>query len=418
MSCQVCRRVLLVCALAIGIARSVAAQPPAKSTIVPLEYQIKLETVVTHDDGNFLWFHPRAAPMPGLGRDGKTSVLITLQKHLSVSDFYSGLFELRSDDLGETWQGPTAIPELDWIERPDGEIDSVCDVTPGWHARSGKLLAVGARVRYSHSGEQLDQPRLQQTAYAVFDPRSKKWSAWNILEMPSDERFHFARSACAQWIVEPNGDVLLPIYFGVSASVPSSVAVVRCSFDGNKLKYLRHGNELQIAESPGLYEPSLARFDGRYYLTVRHNDRGYVAVSDDGLNFGTLTPWKFDNDADLGSYNTQQHWLEHSDGLFLVYTRRGADNDHIMRHRAPLFIAQVDPNTLRVVRSTERVLIAERGATLGNFGAATIDASQSWVTVSEGIWNDDARKRGTKGATFVARILWDKPNQRPEFSLD
>jgi hypothetical protein len=168
---------------------------------------------------------------------------------------------------------------------------------------------------------------------------------------------------------------------------------------------------MQIEDAPGLYEPSLARFDGRCYLTVRHNDRGYVAVSDDGLEFGPLKPWQFDDEADLGSYNTQQHWLEHSDGLFLVYTRPGANNDHIMRHRAPLFMAQVNPGTLQVVRKTERELIAERGATLGNFGAAAIDATQSWVTVSEGIWSDDARKRGAKGATFVARILWERPNQ-------
>ncbi len=83
--------------------------------------------------------------------------------------------------------------------------------------------------------------------------------------------------------------------------------------------------------------------------------------------------WTFDDGKELGSYNTQQHWLTHDDGLFLVYTRRGAGNDHVMRHRAPLFIAQVDPLRLRVIRATERVLIPERGATLGNFGAAPIN---------------------------------------------
>ena len=55
-------------------------------------------------------------------------------------------------------------------------------------------------------------------------------------------------------------------------------------------------------------------------------------------------------------------------GLFLVYTRRGANNDHIMRHRAPLFIGQVNPRTLQVIRATERVLLTENQATLGNSG--------------------------------------------------
>lgn len=70
----------------------------------------------------------------------------------------------------------------------------------------------------------------------------------------------------------------------------------------------------------------------------------------------------WDDGTDLGSYNTQQHWVAHSEGLFLVYTRRGANNGHVMRHRAPLFIAQVDPVKLHVLRSTERELMPNRGA--------------------------------------------------------
>ena len=39
--------------------------------------------------------------------------------------------------------------------------------------------------------------------------------------------------------------------------------------------------------------------------------------------------WRFDDGSPLGSYNTQQHWVTVGGGLFLVYTRKGADNDHI-----------------------------------------------------------------------------------------
>ena len=81
-----------------------------------------------------------------------------------------------------------------------------------------------------------------------------------------------------------------------------------------------------------------------------------------------------------------------------------------MRHRAPLFIAQVDPNLLQVLRNTEQILVPERGAALGNFGASAINTKESWVTVGEGVWNDDARKRGAKGAVFAARVIWSKPN--------
>jgi hypothetical protein len=159
-----------------------------------------------------------------------------------------------------------------------------------------------------------------------------------------------------------------------------------------------------------LVEPSLTRFGGRYYLTLRNDRAGYVTASDDGLHWRPIREWTFDDGKPLGSYNTQQHWLAHSDGLFLVYTRRGANNDHVMRHRAPLFIGRVDVDRQCVLRGTERVLVPERGAELGNFGAAAVSAGESWVTVSEGV-TDSARKRGADGSTYIARVLWSKPNR-------
>jgi hypothetical protein len=376
----------------------------------PLDFRIKLETVLEHDDGRFLWFHPRVAAIPGTGREHTPSVVMTLQKHLQVSDYYSGLSVMRTDDLGNSWTSPDARPELDWSRESGGTIVAVADVTPGWHAPTGKLLAVGARVRYGSKGQQLDdKTRSHQTAYAVYEPKSGEWTGWKMLDMPEENKFNFARSACAQWLVQPDGTLLLPFYFGTAASTPHSVTVVQCRFDGSEFKYLRHGDELTLNVVRGLVEPSIVRFGDRYFLTIRNDVKGYVTVSDDGLRFAPIKPWTFDDGSELGSYNTQQHWLAHSDGLFLVYTRRGADNDHIFRHRAPLFIAQVDPDQLHVIRRTERILVPERGATLGNFGAAAVNENESWVTVAEGIWNDEARKRGAKGAVFVARVIWSRP---------
>jgi hypothetical protein len=232
-----------------------------------------------------------------------------------------------------------------------------------------------------------------------------------ILVMPDDQKFNFCRSGCSQWLIKPDNTLLVPLYFGRDAHGPWSVTVAECSFDGQQVKYLRHGDVLEKNVERGLVEPSIVAYDNRYFLTIRNDERGYVSVSDDGLHWSPIKPWTFDDGEELGSYNTQQHWLAHSDGLFLVYTRRGAMNDHMFRHRAPLFIARVDANRLQVLRNSEGVLIPERGGELGNFGAAAIDESQSWVTVSEGVWSDDARRRGAKGATFVARIIWSKPNR-------
>jgi hypothetical protein len=375
------------------------------------DFTVKLETVMKHDDGQFLWFHPRVAALPARGQTGP-AIVMTIQKHLKISDYYSGLHVMRRAQPDAPWTGPVLPPELDWRQQPDGVTISVADVTPGWHAPTGKLLAIGCQVRYSPKGEQLDDViRAHQTVYAVFDPKTGRWSRWQVLELPTEEQFNFARNACSQWWVRPDGRLLVPLYIGRNSREPFSTTVAECRFNGSTLTYVRHGSVLKLKIARGLYEPSLITFRGRYFLTLRNDERGYVSVSKDGLQFAEPKPWLFDDDSDLGSYNTQQHWLAHSDGLFLIYTRRGANNDHIVRHRSPLFMAQVDPATLRVIRGTEKIVVPERGAELGNFGAAAISESESWITVSEGMFMKDSRERGAEGATLVARVIWSKPNK-------
>lgn len=403
------RRALPACLL--GLALAAAGTATGAGAGEPPAFAVTLETVMKHDAGDFLWFHPRAAAIPAAG-GGRPAVLMTIQKHLRVSDYYSGLHYLIRDGIDGPWTGPVLTPELDWKVQPDGVTLSVADVTPGFHRPSGKVIALGCRVRYSPKGKQLeDVKRAHQTVYAVYDPKAAAWTPWRVLELPADEAFDFARNACSQWVVRPDGHLLVPLYIGKSARDRFRTTVAECRFDGATLSYVRHGDVLSLEVARGLYEPSLIAFGGRYYLTLRNDERGYVSAGDDGLHFAAPRPWTFDDGTELGSYNTQQHWLAHSDGLFLVYTRRGAGNDHIVRHRAPLFMAAVDPGTLRVIRATETIVVPERGAEMGNFGACAIDARESWVTVSEGMFMKDSRARGAEGATFVARIRWATPNR-------
>jgi hypothetical protein len=396
----------------IAATNSWARVSPSQSCEPNLTFQIQVETILKHDDGQFLWYHPRAVVYP----DPQTKeplALLTLQKHLRISDYYSGLFAMHSDATGKTWAPPEEIPELAWRQAGEHVTVAVADVTPGWHAPTGKVLAIGAQVRYSPKGLQLeDQPRAHQTAYSVYDPTRKNWTRWQELAMPQEEKFNFCRCACSQWLVQADGTLLLPLYIGKNARDPFQVTVARCRFDGHHLIYAAHGTELSLPVVRGLCEPSLAFFQGKYYLTLRNDLKAYVAVSDDGLHFGPVRPWLFDDGMELGSYNTQQHWLCHSDGLFLVYTRKGAGNDHIIRHRAPLFIAEVDSKSLRIKRQTEQVLISERGGEMGNFGACPVSPRESWVTVAEGVWSDQARRRGAQGATFLARVIWSQPNRQ------
>lgn len=75
--------------------------------------------------------------------------------------------------------------------------------------------------------------------------------------------------------------------------------------------------------------------------------------------------------------------LSHSEALFLVYTRVAENNHHVFRHRAPLFMAQVETERLCMLRGTERILVPERGARLGNFGVCHVTPGETWVTVAE-----------------------------------
>ncbi len=414
-----CVRILLavgIWILGIPGSRGIHAAEP-----MLLPFSVKAEAALQELNSEFCWFHPRAAAIPGAGKDGGPAVIITLMKHLAADDHYSGLYFIRTDDLGGTWTRPVTIPELAWRKQSDDITVAVIDTTPGWHARTGKLLVIGAKTLYTASGDYASlasMPRSYETSYATYDPAADRWSGWKELEMPdTDGKFFRAGSGCSQWLVEPDGTLLVPVQFQPKQGGDYLATVLHCSFDGETMKYLRHGTELAIAGGRGFAEPSLAHFQGKYYLTLRNDAAAYVATSDDGLEFGQPRAWTFDDGSDLGSYNTQAHWLTHSEGLFLAYTRRGANNDHISRHRAPLFVAQVNPQSLQVIRRTEQVLLPERGVMLGNFGAAAITEHESWVMDSEFISRlvdpeagTRPHPRGADGTTWVGRVTWSKPN--------
>jgi hypothetical protein len=212
----------------------------------------------------------------------------------------------------------------------------------------------------------------------------------------------------------PDGDVLMSFTFGVKDK-PRSVCGVRCSFDGKQLLIKETGPELTNPKGRGLLEPSLTRFNNRFYLTIRAEDNhGYVAVSDDGLNYEPKQALAWDNGEPLTMSTTQQHWLTHSDGLFLVYTRKDPSNVNVMRWRAPLWVAQVDTKTLRLIRATERVVLplmgdginqADQVPMMGNFGVCNASKDESWVT--DGSW---CPKKGNSGELQLARVKWSRGN--------
>lgn len=409
---------LSISLLAALAAVSWAEEKSVASKSSPVDFTVKLDVISRGYDGKRCWVHPRAGAIPA-GKLGENPVVVLTMQQLLLtgSDVFFALNEMRTDDLGQTWSGPTEhAATLGRRNEPNGVVVATCDFTPKWHARSGKLLGTGHTVRYKN--DRVMENRDRETSYAVYDPKSREWTPWEVLEMPDRMKFQSAGAGSVQRVDLPGGDILLPIYFKNPQQKTYRTTVLRCSFDGAKLTYQEHGNELDLNIGRGLYEPSLTRYQDRYYITLRNDSAGYVAASSDGLTFDAPRKWLWDDGSELGNYNTQQHWVTHSDALFLVYTRKGANNDHVFRHRAPLFIAQVDPQKLRVIRSTERVLVPERGARLGNFAVTEVSANETWVTVAEWMQTKGPNvvippdnKYGADNSVYVARIRWSKPNR-------
>jgi hypothetical protein len=369
-------------------------------------YDLKLEAIHRGFDGRYCWVHARAGAIPGRT---PTVVLTTQKLLLTGSDVFYGLNEMRTDDGGRHWSGPVEHAALGRREEPGGVVAVPCDFTPGWHQKTRRLLGTGHVARYI--GDKLmPAPRPRQTSYSVYNQKARTWTGWRTLEMPDPRKFFSAGAGSTQRVDLENGDILLPIYFSDGKS-PAATTVLRCVFDGDVLRYAEHGDELRTDIPRGYGEPSLARLGGRFYLTLRNDVRGYVTSGPDGLHFDPPRPWTWDDGTELGNYNTQQHWVTHSDALYLVYTRRGANNDHVFRHRAPLFMAQIDPQRLCVIRATERILVPERGARLGNFGVVTVSPQETWVTAAEWMQPRGCEKYGSDNSIWVARIRWRRANR-------
>ncbi len=357
--------------------------------------KIELKTIRSGYDRESCWVHARCGVIPpgkaGGAGGGDAVGLITMQKlSLSGTDVFHEICDMRSDDAGKTWSDPVAHSQTLGRRRIDEHDDeALSDFTPTWHHKQGVLLGTGHTVRY-RDGHVQPHPRPREVGYSIYNPQRRSWSARQALQLPDEPMFFSAGAGSTQRVDLPNGEILLPIYYAkphesaeITGPTNNAATVVRCGFDGEHLHYIEHGNSLSVPQSRGLGEPSIVHADGRYFLTLRNDDAGYMATSDDGLHFSPPQVWRFDDGTELGNYNTQQHWLKLAGKLYLVYTRKGANNDHVFRHRAPLFIAEVDTTNVRVIRGTEQIVVPERGARLGNFGIAQVRENEAWLVVSE-----------------------------------
>ncbi len=394
-----------------GIRLALAALALLAASAAAADFQIE-RSVIAASSRELYFTQSRSALIPG-SSDAPARVLLTTQEtEKTGAHGYRDLFELSSTDGGHTWTRPARIEPLRRARMPEGHDFVIGDVCPQWHAATQRVLATGKT--FGFRGGTTEDRGLENVSYAVYTPATRAWSGLKLLALPATDHegktILEPNSGCHQRWDLPNGEILLPIrYRKDPKSRVYTTIVARCTFDGTTLTYREHGSEFNLPRERGLYEPSVTGFQGRFFLTMRADHSAFVARSSkDGLNYEPFVEWTFDDGQVLGSYNTQQHWVTRHDALYLVYTRRGASNDHVMRHRAPLFIARVDPEKLHVLRATEQVLIPESGgADLGNFGVMDFSAGETWVVTSE---SPPARQRPETNRILLAKLLWSTPN--------
>lgn len=378
---------------------------------------ISKETLWRNRDGKSkTWFHPRACMIPG--PSDRPVALMTLQE-IGGSDYFGPVHWTTSSDLGRNWSVPEPIAALGRDPVPGRDDDlkaAVCDITPQYHPKTQSVIALGHVVFYKGAYFARNE---QLARYPVYVTRAADgtWSKRKILNWADPRGGHIYSNNCGQRVVLPNGDVQMSFTFGPK-SEHRMVAGVHADFDGEELTVAEVGPPLHNPHGRGLLEPSVAKFEDKFWITMRAEDnRGYVSVSSDGLRWQQKTAWSWDDGTPIEMSTTQQHWLTHSDGLFLVYTRKDASNANVIRWRSPLWVAQVDTERRCLVKSTERVVLPLVGdgvnepdqvALMGNFDVTNVSPDESWVTVGEWMPRD-----GYRGDVLLARIRWSKPNRLP-----
>ena len=394
-----------------GAGRAVP-QAPFKGAIAATELIAAIERTVLWNGrkSGKTWFHPRACLIASARAPDKPVVFMTLQE-ITGSDVFGPVHWTTTTDLGQTWREPEPIPALARGPVAGGLEEGVCDVVPQSHPPTGVVLAMGHNVYY-RAGK-LAKP--QEDRFPVYAIRTtdRHWTERKRLRWDDPRGSGIYTCGCGERLLMDNGDLLVPISFAPKGQANRKVTSFRCAFDGRELTVKQVGNELLNPIKRGLLEPSLARWGGEYFMTLRaEDDRGYVARSADGLQWAKPQPWMFDDGESLVMSTTQQHWLPHRDRLHLVYTRKTGANEKVMRWRAPIFIAAVEAKTLRLSRATERVVFPldtsdpAHVARMGNFHPVTVSPAESWVTTGE-----ERPADGWKGDLLLARIRWSRPNR-------
>ena len=107
--------------------------------------------------------------------------LITTQKlELAGCDVFYGIEMMKTTDGGEHFSPPALCQSLARRYAADGSSAVMCDATPFYHQKTGKILLTGHAARYSADNRLLRTPCRRRPLYAVYNEEKGDFEAWYI----------------------------------------------------------------------------------------------------------------------------------------------------------------------------------------------------------------------------------------------
>lgn len=100
--------------------------------------------------------------------------------------FY-GLEMMKTNDGGRNFSKPVLSRNLTRRYFEDKSSEVMCDATPFYHQKTGKIILTGHTAVYGADNTLLRAPRRRSTSYAVYNEREGDFEPWRALEMPATE---------------------------------------------------------------------------------------------------------------------------------------------------------------------------------------------------------------------------------------
>ncbi len=358
---------------------------------------IRIETgILLHgrrDNRN--WFSPEVEMIPA---DGNNPPQVFVAVQLVTGHDMGNAYLIKSDDLGKTWTDP--MIQQNWFKKPEENNEYKTPIFGlQYHKQTGKLIAHGRTHIHRDRNDHPDFKRESKVrpsfpeyhrwefVVSVWNPGQALFEPWEAVEMPAEVGARFTVFHQGQWLEDDDGTLLVPGFWTVEEDQTRRPVVLRFAFDGSRLHYIEHGPYLseENVVRQGWSNTSLVRYNDKYLLFIRRDRNSSVAASDDGVHFQESKPLLWDNGELVNMNNNSSKWLLLDGKLYITYTRVNEISGHVLDMRAPLFIAQLDPDNLTMIKETERIVFPQNHARMDNHTTVSISDKEAWVISGETI---------------------------------